>query len=80
MPKRLKTEGYWVRCVDIKEHEYFVHDDICDEFIVGDLRNPNLVKTCLLIGNKGVDEVYQLGGDMGGGYLFTGENDENVIK
>lgn len=80
LAKRLKSEGYWVRCVDIKSHEYFTHDDICDEFIVGDLRNPNLVKTCLLIGNKGVDEVYQLAADMGGaGYLFTGENDANVM-
>ena len=77
LAKRLKSEGYWVRCVDIKPHEYFAHPDICDEFIVGDLRNPNLVKTCLLTPDVvGVDEVYQLAADMGGaGYLFTGEND-----
>jgi nucleoside-diphosphate-sugar epimerase len=81
LAKRLKSEGYWVRCVDIKPHEYFAHPDICDEFIVGDLRNPNLVKTCLLTPDVvGVDEVYQLAADMGGaGYLFTGENDANVM-
>jgi len=81
LAKRLKSEGYWVRCVDIKPHEYFSHPDICDEFIVGDLRNPNLVKTCLLTPDVvGVDEVYQLAADMGGaGYLFTGENDANVM-
>ena len=76
MPKRLKSEGYWVRCVDIKPHEYFNHEDICNDFIVGDLRNYNLVKSSLLYDNQGVNEVYQLI-DMGGaGYLFTGENDK----
>ncbi len=80
LAKRLKSEGYWVRCVDIKPHEYFNHEDICNDFIVGDLRNYNLVKSALIIGNQGVDEVYQLAADMGGaGYLFTGENDANVM-
>ena len=81
LAKRLKSEGYWVRCVDIKSHEHFSHDEICDEFIVGDLRNPNLVKSCLLTPDGiGFDEVYQLAADMGGaGYLFTGENDANVM-
>ena len=48
LAKRLKSEGYWVRCVDIKNHEHFNHSEICDEFIVGDLRNSHLVQTCLL--------------------------------
>lgn len=80
LAKRLKSEGYWVRCVDIKPHEYFNHEDICDDFIVGDLRNPNLVKSSLIIDNQGVDEVYQLAADMGGaGYIFTGENDADIM-
>lgn len=80
LAKRLKSEGYWVRCVDIKPHEYFNHEDICDDFIVGDLRNLNLVKSSLLITNQGVDEVYQLAADMGGaGYIFTGENDADIM-
>jgi len=80
LAKRLKSEGYWVRCVDIKPHEYFNHEDICDDFIVGDLRNFNLVKSSLIIGNQGVDEVYQLAADMGGaGYIFTGENDADIM-
>ena len=38
---RLKKEGFWVRVVDIKpEHEFWNHDDICDEYISGDLRSP----------------------------------------
>ena len=80
LAKRLKSEGYWVRCVDIKPHEYFNHEDICDDFIVRDLRNFNLVKSSLIIGNQGVDEVYQLAADMGGaGYIFTGENDADIM-
>ena len=33
--KKLKKEGYWVRAVDIKHHEYFDWSEICDEFICG---------------------------------------------
>ena len=80
LAKRLKSEGYYVRCVDIKSHEYFKHDEICNDFIVGDLRNPNLVKSSLIIDGNGVDEVYQLAADMGGaGYIFTGENDADIM-
>ena len=80
LAKRLKSEGYYVRCVDIKSHEYFNHEDICDDFIVGDLRNLNLVKSSLIIDGNGVDEVYQLAADMGGaGYIFTGENDADIM-
>ncbi len=43
LAKRLKSEGNWVRIVDLKEHEYFSKEEICDEFIVGDLRDPQLV-------------------------------------
>jgi GDP-D-mannose 3', 5'-epimerase len=75
--KRLKNEGHHVRICDIKRHEYFGHSEICDEFIVGDLRDPKVVD---LVIEDGVDEVYQLAADMGGaGYIFTGENDANVM-
>jgi GDP-D-mannose 3', 5'-epimerase len=88
LAKRLKEEGNFVRCVDIKQHEYFKHEDICDEFIQGDLRDYNFVSTIMFspsqtkIGSEGdgFDEVYQLAADMGGaGYIFTGENDANVM-
>ncbi|WP_299176864.1 NAD-dependent epimerase/dehydratase family protein [uncultured Chryseobacterium sp.] len=75
--KRLKSEGNHVRICDIKKHEYFDHAEICDEFIVGDLTDPNVVK---LVIEEGVDEVYQLAADMGGAlYIFTGEHDADVM-
>lgn len=82
LAKRLKDEGFWVRVVDIKKnHEYWCHDLICDEYICGDLRDPKLVESAFeLEGNKVYDEVYQLAADMGGaGYIFTGDNDANVM-
>jgi len=88
LAKRLKNEGHFVRIVDIKTHEYFDHDEICDEFIVDDLRDPGLVSTIMFAPGQhsesdkenSFDEVYQLAADMGGaGYIFTGNNDANVM-
>ena len=89
LAKRLKDEGFWVRIVDIKEkHEYWNHEDICNEYISGDLRDPKLVSRVMIAPNQtsesdkvnSFDEVYQLAADMGGaGYIFTGENDANVM-
>lgn len=86
LAKRLKTEGFFVRIVDIKEaHEYWNHSDICDEYISGDLTNPVVVKDAFDLskvgdGDSSFDEVYQLAADMGGaGYIFTGANDANVM-
>ena len=76
--KKKKEVGDFVRCVDIKNHEYFEHDLICDDFRNGDLRDPIFVKQ--VFDGKIWDEVYQLAADMGGaGYIFTGENDANVM-
>lgn len=81
--KHLKELGYWVRGVDIKEHEYSDIRSIADEFILGDLRDLNVVRNVMRTDenwSKGFDEVYQLAADMGGaGYIFTGENDANVM-
>jgi nucleoside-diphosphate-sugar epimerase len=89
LAKQLKDEGFWVRVVDIKEkHEYWNHKDICHEYIQGDLRDPLLVSKVMFAPNQtsetdninSFDEVYQLAADMGGaGYIFTGENDANVM-
>lgn len=77
LSKRLKSDGYHVRIADIKNHEFWDHSDICHEFIKCDLTDPKAVE---LVINEGVDEVYQLAADMGGaGYIFTGENDANVM-
>lgn len=75
MVKRLKAEGYWVRGVDIKEHEFTKLP--ADEFVRGDLRDPRLVADVVC---EGLDEIYQFAADMGGaGYIFTGEHDANVM-
>jgi nucleoside-diphosphate-sugar epimerase len=73
--KKLKADGYWVRAVDLKNNEY--SKSPADEFIVGDLTDPTVVeKVCDLP----FDELFQLAADMGGaGYIFTGENDANVM-
>src|SRR5579862_2448521 len=73
--KRLKAEGYWVRGVDLKRHEY--SESAADEFIVGDLCDPRVARRAV----DGVAEVYQLAADMGGaGYIFTGEHDAAVMR
>ena len=77
LSKRLKNDGNYVRICDIKRHEYFEQSEICHEFILGDLTNPTIVSTVI---DESFDEVYQLAADMGGaGYIFTGENDANVM-
>ena len=73
--RRLKSEGYWVRAVDLKQHEYIVLP--ADEFIIGDLTDQQTVREIL---DQPFDEVYQLAADMGGaGYIFSGDNDANVM-
>jgi nucleoside-diphosphate-sugar epimerase len=72
---RLKAEGYWVKGADLKSPEF--GDSRADEFMLGDLRNQ---ETCSLAVDSGFDEVYQLAADMGGaGYIFTGENDADIL-
>ena len=76
---RLKDENYWVRGVDLKENEY--QKTNADEFVVGDLTDPHVANQ-VLTGRDNIpfDEVYQLAADMGGaGYIFSGENDANVM-
>src|SRR5437016_5036134 len=73
--KKLKADGCWVRGVDLKKNEY--SPTTADEFVIGDLTDPKVVeKVC----DQPFDEVFQLAADMGGaGYIFTGENDANVM-
>lgn len=73
--KKLKEEGFWVRGVDLKYPEYW--NSYADDFIIGDLRNKEIVEKVL---NKRFDEVYQLAADMGGaGYINSGDNDAEVM-
>jgi len=73
--KRLKREGYWVRGVDLKYPQFSPTQ--ADDFVIGDLREQDVVRRVI---DRGFDEVYQLAADMGGaGYVFTGENDANIM-
>ena len=73
--KRLKAEGFWVRGVDLKQHEYAETE--ADDFAVGDLRDPYFCRNVI---DRRFDEVYQLAADMGGaGFIFTGENDADIM-
>ena len=102
LAKKLKEDGYWVRVVDIKhKHEFWNNDEICNDYVCGDLRDPSIVSAAFRIERDpnvkeviyryslfkqpfteidSFDEVYQLAADMGGaGYIFTGENDANIM-
>ena len=92
MAKRLRSEGYWVRGVDLKYPEFSVSE--AHEFIRGDLRDLNFVERVIqfkgYLGNfyhfvasqylEPFDEIYQFAADMGGaGFVFTGENDADIM-
>ncbi len=71
--KKLKREGYWVRGVDIKAHEYALTQ--ADEFVLLDLQEPHNCWQALNVGTgETFDEVYQLAADMGGmGFIHSAE-------
>jgi GDP-D-mannose 3', 5'-epimerase len=72
---KLKSEGHWVRGVDLKFPMF--SETTADDFVVGDLTDPLVVAKVL---DQGFDEVYQLAADMGGaGYIFTGDHDADVM-
>ncbi len=78
MVKNLKSRGYWVRSVDLKYPEFST--TTADEFIIGDLRNQDLVSQVVSNQGKIFDEIYQFAADMGGaGYIFTGEHDADIM-
>ena len=92
MVKQLRSEGYWVRGVDLKHPEYSASH--ANEFVVGDLRDTRFVSRCVrftgYLGNfykdivdkfaEPFDEIYQFAADMGGaGFVFTGENDADIM-
>lgn len=70
--KKLKREGYWVRGVDIKEHEFA--PTAADEFQRLDLREKRNCEAALTVSGSRFDEVYQLAADMGGmGFIHSAE-------
>jgi nucleoside-diphosphate-sugar epimerase len=75
LARRLKSEGFFVRGVDLKQPEF--SPSAADEFVIGDLRDQSL---CRRVVDRHFTEVYQLAADMGGaGYIFTGEHDADVM-
>tara|TARA_B100001564_G_scaffold342234_1_gene337665 strand:- start:966 stop:1958 length:993 start_codon:yes stop_codon:yes gene_type:complete len=75
MVKRLKSENFHVVGVDLKKPEFT--ETQADLFVVGDLRDPQLVAKVI---GPDVDELYQFAADMGGaGFVFTGENDADIM-
>ncbi len=75
MVKRLKKEGFWVRGVDLKYPQFRKTE--ADDFILGDLRDPYVCRQAV---DRRYDEIFQFAADMGGaGYVFTGENDANIM-
>ncbi len=73
--QRLKNEGFIVTGADLKKHEF--NKTAADRFFVGNLTDPKFVNKVF---DQKYDEVYQLAADMGGaGYIFTGENDSNIM-
>jgi len=92
MVKRLRSEGYWVRGVDLKYPEF--SETEANEFIQGDLRDVDFVSRVIQFkGYQGnffnevpyrliepFDEIYQFAADMGGaGFVFTGDNDADIM-
>lgn len=75
MVKRLKKENFYVIGVDLKKPEFSKSE--ADMFIIGDLRDPNLISEVI---KPNTDELYQFAADMGGaGFVFTGENDADIM-
>ena len=70
--KKLKREGYWVRGVDIKPHEF--SPNTADEFLLLDLREQRNCEAAMSVPGGRLDEVYQLAADMGGmGFIHSAE-------
>lgn len=73
--KRLKSEGFWVRGVDLKYPKFAPTE--ADDFLIGDLRDPAV---CRAVVDQHFDQIYQLAADMGGaGFVFTGDNDADIM-
>jgi nucleoside-diphosphate-sugar epimerase len=70
--KELKCQGYWVRGVDQKEHEFAATP--ADEFLLLDLRDAQACESALQLPDGKFDDVYQLAADMGGmGFIHSAE-------
>ncbi len=80
LARKLHDQGHKVFVVDIKpKNEYIEYKDFCMAYFHGDLTTEKCWEEIYRLYGF-FDEVYQLAADMGGaGYIFTGENDFNVM-
>lgn len=73
--KRLKSEGWHVSGIDLKNPVY--EKTPADYFLKGDIR----LSDYTAVGWNMFDRVYQLSAQMGGaGYVFTGDNDADILS
>ncbi len=93
MVDRLRSEGYWVRGVDIKYPQFSATN--VNEFVCMDLTDVDVMRRVIrFAGYNGnnyysqivdkflepFDEIYQFAADMGGaGFIFTGDNDADIM-
>jgi len=71
----LVSRGCYVIGADLKRPEF--SETQAHEFHIIDLRDANAVEALI---TSDIEEIYQLAADMGGaGYIFTGENDADVM-
>lgn len=75
LSKKLKSEGWYVCVVDIKDTEY--DKSHIDKVVIGDASFWSVLNS---VSAEYFDRVYQLAADMGGaGFIFTGDNDADVM-
>ena len=73
--KYLKKDNNHVDAVDLKKPRF--ENSPADNFFINDLRYLDQVKSINL---SQYEEIYQLAADMGGaGFVFTGENDSDIM-
>ena len=74
--KRLSGADTFIRAVDLKYPEF--SETAADEFVIGDLRDAGFVDEVI---DRRFDQIYQFAADMGGaGFVFTGENDADIMQ
>jgi len=74
--RRLKRDGFFVRGVDRRRHEFAASE--ADEFIIGDLRDDQF---CRGVIDRRFDELYQLASEMGGAeFIYDGKYDAEILR
>lgn len=79
MVKKLKSEGHWVRAIDLKYPEF--SETTADEFWISDLTDAMDAAYMFDLQGEIFDEVYAFANWMGGAaVIFTGDNDADILR